>query len=110
MKKVPVVVLLGLLVSCSAKVFVPSEADASKMAPKYPGTTVASLNSGKVLYESKCAQCHEAKKPTSKTEEQWRKLVPDMVGLAKKKGKQEVSSEEQELILRYLIAAVDHGK
>jgi cytochrome c5 len=109
MKKIVAVSLVVFLASCSAKMFVPSDADATRMGAKYPGTTVASLNSGKSLYEAKCSQCHDAKKPTSKTEEQWHKIVPEMAGMARKKGKIEISAEEQDLIIRYLTAAVTKG-
>lgn len=99
-----------LFASCSAKIFVPAESDVRTVTAKYPKATLADLKSGKALYETKCTQCHGAKKPSSKTEEQWHKIVPEMAGMAKKKGKAQISAEEQDLILMYLTAAVGPRK
>ena len=103
MKKIFVVSLAFALTSCSAKLLTPSENDASRGASKFPGLTAAELVSGKAMYEQKCTLCHGAKKPTAKSEDGWRRVVPEMAGKSKRKGKGEISAADQELILKYLI-------
>jgi cytochrome c5 len=68
-------------------------------------TTVMNTESasGQMLYETKCNTCHTFKKPTSKTVEQWQKIVPNMVNMANKT-KILITEEEKKLILEYVVA------
>lgn len=92
------------LVSCSAKLLAPTQADADRGKAKYEGLTLASLNEGKELFQQNCSQCHGLKSPTSKTEEKWNKIVPIMVKKVNKKaGKEELDAAEEQLILKYLV-------
>ncbi len=104
MNKKLIIFLAVLLPSCAAKLMPPAESDLARVAAKYPGVTLANLQDGKRLYETKCTQCHGAKKPSSQTVEGWQKIVPGMAEEAKKKGKQEITAGDQDLILKYLIA------
>lgn len=110
MKKYIIVCLAVILSSCSAKLLMPAEKDATAISSKYPGTTLADLNKGKAIYETKCTQCHPAKKPSAYTEAQWKHEVPDMAAKAKRKGKVEISEDEQTLILKYVLAMMDKKK
>ena len=103
MKKIVILFSVVLLASCAPKLHNPSEADAKRGATKFPGLTVDDLNKGKAIFNDKCTQCHDAKRPTSWTEAQWRKIVPVMAAKAKEHGKRVVSAEEQEAILKYVL-------
>ena len=91
------------LVACSAsKLTGPSQADIDRISEKFPDYTLAQLNDGKMLYEKNCDLCHGMKSPKDKDEDGWRKIVPVMVEKVHKKGK-ELNSDQEELILKYLI-------
>lgn len=68
----------------------------------YPGYTQANFDAGKNLYESKCAACHTAKMPQSKSPEEWKGIVPNMSALSNKKSKP-ISTDEEMLITKYLV-------
>ena len=102
-KKMIAVIGIALLTSCSAKLTMPTDSDAARGTKKYNGITLSDLNNGKTLYEQKCTQCHNAKKPSSKSEEKWKKIVPEMAQKAIKKGKTPISESEQQTIIRYLV-------
>lgn len=81
-----------------------TQADADRGAAKFPGTTLASLIEGKTSYETHCQTCHGLKTPASQTEDGWKKIVPNMVGKVNRKaGKEAISAEMQESILRYVV-------
>jgi cytochrome c5 len=105
---------LIILASCSAAKFVPApptQADADRIASKYPGITVEELNLGKQHYEAQCATCHGLKNPVKWNETQWKSIVPKMAEKANKKAKKEVvDNNMQESILKYVIAMSTSGK
>ncbi|HET6245481.1 MAG: hypothetical protein H0V01_13420 [Bacteroidetes bacterium] len=102
MKKISIVAVFALLVSCvSVKLAIPTQEDVDR-ANKFPDYTLADLNLGKAHFEQKCGSCHGLKKPTSRTEEQWNKIVPRMVHKANKKTLK-IDEGQQELILKYLV-------
>ncbi len=103
MKKAIVILSVVLLTSCSAKLAMPTQSDADRGSAKFSGLTVAQLEEGRALFKSKCTQCHPAKKPSSRDEVKWREIVPKMAEKAHRKGKEEISSTDQEKILKYLI-------
>ena len=109
MKKAIIILSVIFLTSC-AKVLMPTQSDADKGATKFPGLTVAQLNEGRAMFKHKCTQCHPAKKSTSRDEQKWREIVPKMAGKAMKKGKEEISPADQEIILKYLITMHDSHK
>ena len=104
MKKSIIVASLFLLAACSAKMITPSQGDADRVSVRVPGTTLADLNEGKSLFESKCTQCHSLNRPSSKTEAEWREIVPDMAQRAAKAHKQLIDEHAQAQILKYLTA------
>ncbi|TDX00358.1 c-type cytochrome [Dinghuibacter silviterrae] len=104
MKKIYILVSLTLLAACSAKLIQPTQSDVDRVSPTYPGYTLADLNQGKVLFGQTCNRCHPLKNPTGHTADQWKDIVPKMIGrLKKKKGEDVISDQQQELILRYLV-------
>lgn len=74
-----------------------------KAIVKFPGYTIAMYTNGKDLYESNCQSCHALKNPLKYTEEQWNKLVPAMSAKANKNKDANLSKEDEDLILKYLV-------
>jgi cytochrome c len=103
MKKNVIIFSVMVLAACSPKVYKLSEDDATRGGIKFPGLTLAELNEGKALYETKCTTCHAAKRPGSKNEQEWRKIVPSMAEASKNKGKGVITEAEQDNILKYVI-------
>ena len=105
MKKYIVITALFLAACGTAlKLAVPTEADATRAATKFPGTTLSDLSNGKLAYEANCAKCHNLKDPARYSEEKWRKVNPRM---AKKAG---VDAATEELILKYVLIAGSAAK
>lgn len=92
------------LVGCfSAKLLTPTQTDIDRVASKYPNYTLTELNQGKSLYEAKCGNCHGLKNPSSRTDVQWKEIVPRMSIKVNKKTPNSLDAESQEKILKYLI-------
>lgn len=100
--------LIGLFVACSPKFITPTQLDVDRVQEKFPDYTLANLNLGMNLYQSKCSTCHSAKSPRSLDEAGWKDIVPKMVEKANKK-QPRISPEEHELILKYLITMGKQG-
>lgn len=81
----------------------PTQADVDRVQDKFPGYTLSQLNDGKLLYEMNCALCHDLMNPASEPENEWRRIVPDMVIKANRKNGNTLDAEGEELILRYVI-------
>ncbi len=96
MKKLAVIVLIAVFAACT-KLIAPTQPDADRAAQMFPGITLAELNQGKTLYEQNCGKCHGLKKPASRTEEKWRKIMPPMAKKAK------IDKQKEELILKYVL-------
>ena len=110
MKYATLLSLVFLLAACSAKLYTPIQADVDRVMDKYPGYSLAELQEGKSIFEMNCGACHPLKKPTSRTPEQWEKIVPRMVQNVNRKAKKElISKEKQELVLKYLVARTRAG-
>src|SRR5215217_7926085 len=103
MKKLSIILALVFLAACT-KLLSPTQGDADRAATKFPGTTLADLNQGKTLYEQNCGKCHGLKKPTSESEEGWRKIMPPMAKKAK------INAQQEEMILKYVLTMREHSK
>lgn len=94
---------LMFMISCaSAKLITPTQGDVDRVQMKYPDYSLTELNRGKLLYENNCGACHGLKDPSSRSEEKWQKVVPEMVAKVNKKSVV-LSERDQEDILRYVI-------
>jgi cytochrome c5 len=104
MKMLFVLLLITTFTACSVKLMTPAQPDVDRVSGKYPGYSLAELNTDKALYESTCSRCHRLKSPTSRSEAKWDKIVPKMIArLNKKEGKEVIDAKQQESILRYLV-------
>src|SRR5688572_26276175 len=111
MKKILILVFTAFIVSCSAKLYTPTQSDADRGAAKYPGLSLADLNEGKATYEQKCQTCHGLKSPSSKDEAGWNKIVPPMVAKVNKKaGREEINEARKDQLLRYLVTMSNAAK
>jgi cytochrome c5 len=109
MKRSIVFVSLLFLTACSAKLVSPTQTDADRVAQRMPGTTLADLQEGKALYQTKCSQCHALKKPSSKTESEWQQIIPIMAKRAEKAHKDLIDGHAQVQIMKYLTAYAKQG-
>ncbi len=81
----------------------PTQADVDRVQGMFPGYTLDQINEGKYLYEINCALCHDLMLPSSEPEDEWRKIVPDMVQKANRKNGNTLDAAGEEQILRYVI-------
>ncbi len=104
MKKSMLLLTSVIVMSCgSVKLMAPTQADVERGSSKYPGLTLEALNAGKINYEKHCSTCHGLKKPRTRTEDQWKSIVPKMAARAQKKaGNEVIDAAAQESILLYL--------
>jgi cytochrome c2 len=105
MRKILLLAFIVIVSACgTVKLLTPTQADADRGTQKFTGYTLADLNQGKTLFEQDCAKCHRLKRPESRNEEQWNKIVPKMVKKANKEaGTEKINQADQDLILHYLI-------
>lgn len=105
LKGISLLFMLVLVVgfsACKTSLLTPTQQDADRMSAQFPGYTLANLTEGKALFEVHCSKCHGLKKPQSRTEAQWKHVVPEMTKMANKKSVV-ISTENEEAILKYLI-------
>lgn len=95
------------LASCAAKLPTVSDTSVSRASKYYEGITLADLEHSKTLYETSCGACHPAKKPSSRNEQQWRTILPEMVQKAYKKG-YIISQDEEAKLLAYILSEKDN--
>ncbi|MFN3341560.1 MAG: hypothetical protein ACK40M_02625 [Flavobacteriales bacterium] len=74
-----------------------TETDATRANELFPGTTLADLQKGKLIYDANCGKCHKLHQPDSRSVDSWTKIVPPMSRKAK------VGPEDEKLILRYVV-------
>lgn len=72
-------------------------------------SSLAMLQSGQLIYESKCNKCHALKDPKSYSEQQWRKIVPRMTKMLNAR-KIEMDSLSEAKVLNYLIHQVKNSR
>ena len=102
MKKLTLALSLLIITACSVKLMTPIQSDVDRVSHKFPGYSLAELEQGKANYENKCTMCHGLKNPKSESEEEWRKIVPNMVKAANKKT-ETIDPKTEESILKYVI-------
>ena|ERR1051325_7468696 len=91
-------IFLVLFYCCTPKLLPPAEADAERAKSFWNESSLASLQNAHKLYINKCGSCHALKLPSSKNEEEWKKVLPEMAEKAK------LSAQEEQLILNYVLA------
>lgn len=106
MKKVLIIAALAGFYACGAPktTVTVGQSQIDKVKHLYPDYTLADFNSGKTAYETSCKSCHPLKDPGSKTEQEWKVIVPKMVEKANKKT-ENISPATKESIERYLVTS-----
>ena len=85
------------LYCCTPKLIPPIEQDVERGKLVWDECNFALLQKVHKMYINKCGSCHALKLPQSQSEESWRKIIPPMAKKAK------LNSEEQDLILHYVL-------
>lgn len=105
------VLSLAVLASCgSAQLASPTESDVAKADFGSKQFAIADVNAGYELYQAKCGLCHGLKDPMRYTEEQWNILVPGMVRKANDKKNTQITSEQENQILAYVLTMGPYSK
>lgn len=85
-----------VLMSCSPKtVETVTEVDTENALP------TAALNSGKLIFDTKCQKCHATENAKDYTTEQWAHILPEMSKKAR------LSTEEDANITAYIAWALE---
>lgn len=101
MKKLLLLFTCAVFTACSAKLLVPTQADAERGSDRYAGLTLAELKTGKATYERFCDKCHPLKKTEKFTVSEWESIVPDMVRKVNKKESLMTEKDEND-VLKYV--------
>lgn len=72
--------ITALAIACSPKTVEPIT-DVDPVEEK--DNSMAAIDAGKSVYQSKCTKCHEAKTISNFTKEQWDGILPAMISKAK---------------------------
>ena len=84
--------IVTLLIACSPKI---AEV-VNPVTPEQAASMSADVNSGKVLFDSKCHKCHKLKTIDKYTPEEWKVILPKMAQRAK------LESSDESLIQQYV--------
>lgn len=105
MKKVFILASVLALTACGGlKLATPTEADVTQAKSTFPEYTLEEMQAGFSLYNQHCSTCHALQDPKHFTEEQWRQIVPNMVNEAINRRGAQISDDDQEAILKYVIS------
>jgi len=77
---------------------VPDNADVTAAQAHWTGTTLANLTQGYNIYNDKCLDCHDVKKPQDFSIEDWNNTLPKMGR------KSHLDSTQYKLVYRYILA------
>ncbi len=94
------------LTACTASKWAsPNDSHVAGISAKYPGASVEQLKQGRKVFVDNCDSCHLLDKLRNKDEAALGRIVPVMVEkVNKKKGDGTIGKEDQEALLRYLVA------
>jgi hypothetical protein len=83
---------------CAAALRQATPEDAVRLAPRWPGTTLADLQRGRSLYVRRCSGCHNLFLPRAFPAERWPGLVDDMAAKAR------LAPGARDDVVRFLVA------
>ncbi len=92
--------ILLVVIACSSShsLLRPEENDVRKLNTEGITVTLEDLNNGYHLYLSNCSGCHSLYRPTSKSKEQWEKVLPEMFT------RTSLKRNEQFLVRQYIFS------
>jgi hypothetical protein len=85
--------------ACATQLPAPNQADATRIAMEWPGTTVETLARGRTAYLDRCSGCHAAYSPDTQPAAAWRKIVAEMATRSR------LDHRTTEDVVRYLVAS-----
>jgi len=91
-------VLALAALGCTKPPPAPTTADVSRVEARFPGLTLAELQSGRDLYRARCGSCHVLYHPATHGATDWPRLLGEMAERAK------LSGPERGRVERYLVA------
>ncbi len=89
------------MVGCGGSAVTPRMLEAAKQ--RWPDSSREGLEAGAALFDRKCSECHKLPDPKSRDAAGWQQILPKMGKLAG------LGAEDQDRVLRYLIAAREGG-
>ena len=93
-----VILSTAVATACAAALRHSTPADATLVAPQWPGTTVEDLERGRRLYVRRCSGCHTLILPAAHAPDEWPALVDAMAEKARLK------PGERDDVVRFLVA------
>jgi len=94
---------LCVTAACAAALRQATPADAVRLAPRWPGTTLEDLQRGRSLYVRRCSGCHTLILPGAHPVEEWPGLVDGMADKAR------LRPGERDDVVRFLVAVASDG-
>lgn len=92
MKTTIIIILVLTFVSCTTKLYVPSDANVNKRET----ASLAELQQGKEIFSGKCGGCHKLHKPEKYQPEDWTKILEKMAPKAK------LTTDQKALVFKYV--------
>jgi len=93
MKPILIALLFVASVACTTQLYVPTESNVNKVEQ----ASLTELQQGHDLYMNNCGKCHKLPKVSSKSNQQWKKVLEVMIPKAK------LDRDQSYLIYRYLV-------
>jgi len=87
-----IIILFLAFVSCTTKLYTPSEANVNKRQT----ASLAELQQGKEIFSAKCGRCHKLPKPEKHQPEEWTKILEKMAPKAK------LTADQKALVFKYI--------
>jgi len=92
MKAIISVILMLAFISCTTKLYVPSDANVNKRET----ATLADLQQGHDIFSAKCGRCHKLPKPEKRVPAEWTMVLEKMAPKAK------LTPEQKAFVFKYL--------
>jgi hypothetical protein len=92
MKTTIALILILAFVSCTTKLYVPSEANVNKRET----ASLSELQQGKEIFANKCGRCHKLPKPEKRQPQEWTKVLEKMAPKAR------LTSDQKALVFKYI--------
>ncbi len=90
-------IISSIFFSCAGTIPSPTEIDVQRAKLRWPGTRIQDLNDGRTFYINRCSGCHSLHSPKRFTEQQWKKIFPEM------KTRAHLKEDDSKLVYRYLL-------
>ena len=93
MKPILIALLFVASVACTTQLYTPTDANVNKVEK----ASLAELQQGHDIFQSKCGKCHKLPKPGKHSKDDWTKILTKMAVKAK------LNTEQHDLVYKYLV-------